>query len=209
MFTGHFAVLFISSPWLKLLHFTEKEMETLGRSNISQVSSLVVCLPREADHLSMLFTLMSPAMLEENRPIWPNCIWHRMQRGLLVSTQFLILGPVLHPSSPETQSILQVPHGARAGCPTTVQGQASPRLAEENRSKSFASEKSGHLHRSILGIQLPSSNICIADYFSGHVVTVEIKEEIASLVNGHRHGLLPLIICNTNKGPFVPSESNY
>lgn len=157
----------------------------------------------------MLFTLMSPAMLEGNRPIWPSCIWHRMQRGLLVSTQFLILGPVRHPSSPETQSILQVPHGARAGCPATVQGQASPCLAEESPSKSFASEKSGHLHQSTPGTQLPSSDICIADYFSCHVVTVEIKEEIASLVNGHTHGLLPLIICNTNKGPFVPSKSNY
>lgn len=39
------------------------------------------------------------------------------------------------------------------------------------------------------------------------MATVEIKEEIASLVNGHTHGLLLLIICNTNKGPFVPSKA--
>lgn len=38
---------------------------------------------------------------------------------------------------------------------------------------------------------------------------MEIKEEIASLVNGHTHGLLHLIICNANKGPFVSSKIKY
>lgn len=38
---------------------------------------------------------------------------------------------------------------------------------------------------------------------------MEIKEEIASLVIGNTQGLLPLIICNANKSPFMPSKSNY
>lgn len=31
---------------------------------------------------------------------------------------------------------------------------------------------------------------------------MEIKEEIASLVNGRTHGLLHLIMCNANKAPL-------
>lgn len=140
--------------------------------------------PLHESSTAMLFTPKSLAMLEENRLIWESCIWHLMQRDLQVPPQFPILGPVLHPSSPETQPILQVPQGARAGCPATVQGQESTISLRRAPSKSFASEKPGHLHWSTPRTQLPSSNICIGDYFSGHVVTMEIKEEIASLVNG-------------------------
>lgn len=74
---------------------------------------------------------------------------------------------------------------------------------------SLAPEKSGHLHQSTPRTLLPFSNVCIGDCFSGHMVTLEIKGEIASLVNGCTQGLLPLIICNANKGPFVPSKSTY
>lgn len=62
------------------------------------------------------------------------------------------------------------------------------------------------MRRSTPTTLLPPLNICTGDYLSGHVITMEIKEEIASLVNGRTHGLLHLIICNANKAPLCLLE---
>lgn len=139
---------------------------------------------------------MPIALHEEHRPICQSCIWHLMQRGLQVST----LAP--HPRAPETahppgpdQSQSWLSHHSSGA-------KQAPLWLRKAPNKSLASEKPGHLHQSTPRTQLPPLNICIGDYFSGHVITMEIKEEIASLVNGRTHGLLHLIICNANKAPL-------
>lgn len=118
------------------------------------------------------------------------------------SGSFRVSTRVPHPSSPET-----APSPGHAWSRIWLSHHSSgarraPLWLRKTPDQSLASEKPGHLHRSTPTMPLPPSNICIGDYFSGHVITMEIKEEIASLVNGRTHGLLHLIICNANKSPL-------